>query len=100
MACGASLLTPREEGRQRRRCPRCRWTFYDNPVLATAAIVHHRGTILLTRRSRAPYAGLWDLPGGFVEAGEAPEAGMRRELSEELGVGVRRLRLLGFEPDR
>jgi mutator protein MutT len=100
MICGAGLLTVRERGRRRRRCSRCGWTFYDNPVLATSAIVARGGKILLTRRAAAPYAGQWDLPGGFVEAGETPEEGLRREVREELGVGVRRLRLLAFEPDR
>jgi ADP-ribose pyrophosphatase YjhB (NUDIX family) len=99
MTCGAPLRTVRERGRRRRRCARCGFTFYDNPVLATMAIVARGGRVLLTRRAHAPYAGLWDLPGGFVEAGETAEGGMRRELREELGVGVRRLRLLGLEPD-
>jgi len=53
--------------------------------------------VLLARRARAPYAGLWDLPGGFLEAGETPEAALGRELREELGARVRRARLV--EPD-
>lgn len=30
----------------------------------------------------------WDLPGGMVEANERPEAGVARELAEELGIHV------------
>jgi ADP-ribose pyrophosphatase YjhB (NUDIX family) len=56
--------------------------------------------VLLTRRARAPYAGTWDVPGGFLEADERPEAGLRRELEEELGITPRRQRLLGFATDR
>jgi len=58
------------------------------------------GRLLLTRRARAPYAGTWDVPGGFLESGETPEQGLRRELREELGVGVRRARFIGFALDR
>ena len=89
-----------EEGRRRQRCPRCGWTFYDNPVPAAVALVRGRQGILLTRRARPPYAGTWDLPGGFLEAGEAPDRGLVRELREELGVRATLARLLGFYPDQ
>ncbi|WP_284980037.1 (deoxy)nucleoside triphosphate pyrophosphohydrolase [Arthrobacter sp. fls2-241-R2A-200] len=48
-------------------------------------------TRLLAARRTAPpqFAGMWEFPGGKVEAGESPEAALHRELAEELGVEVR-----------
>ena len=39
------------------------------------------------------------MPGGFLEAGEPPEVGLRREVREELGVRVRSTEFIGFAVD-
>lgn len=96
MACGARLRAVREEGKRRLRCRRCGWTFYGNPIPAAVALVVRGKKILLGRRAAAPYQGTWDLPGGFLEGDETPEVGLRREIKEELGVGIRTARFLGF----
>jgi ADP-ribose pyrophosphatase YjhB (NUDIX family) len=100
IACGARLRVVMDEGRRRRRCQKCGWTFYGNPVPAAVAVISRGGRVLLTLRGRQPYAGTWDLPGGFIEAGETPEVALRRELREELGIRTRRARPLGFVADR
>jgi 8-oxo-dGTP diphosphatase len=100
LACGRALRPGRQDGRRRQRCPRCGWIFYDNPVPAAVAIVEGRDGILLARRLAAPYAGTWDLPGGFIEAGELPGPALLRELREELGARATIVRLETFSIDR
>jgi ADP-ribose pyrophosphatase YjhB (NUDIX family) len=99
MACGGRLAIAREEGRRRQRCPRCGWTFYDNPVPAVLALVERRGHVLMARRGGPPHRGTWDLPGGFVEGGEDPRRALAREVREELGARVQRARLMAFLAD-
>jgi 8-oxo-dGTP diphosphatase len=58
-------------------------------VIVAAGIVIERRRVLLSRRKSGTHlAGLWEFPGGKVEAGEDPRAALRRELEEELGIAV------------
>lgn len=59
------------------------------PLLVTAAILTHKGHILLTRRPDGTrHAGLWEFPGGKLDPSESPQEGLRREIREELGIEV------------
>jgi mutator protein MutT len=54
-----------------------------------AAIIRRNGKILITKRLKdAHLGGLWEFPGGKVEAGESFEAALQREIEEELGVQI------------
>lgn len=55
-------------------------------VVACALVDADRRVLIAQRPVGKSMAGLWEFPGGKVEAGETPEAALIRELQEELGV--------------
>ena len=58
-------------------------------LVAACALVDADGRVLIAQRPAGrPMAGLWEFPGGKVEAGERPETTLIRELREELGITV------------
>jgi len=58
-------------------------------VPVVAAVICRDGRYLLGRRPHTKrHGGLWEFPGGKVQAGESRLEAARRELAEELGVGV------------
>jgi ADP-ribose pyrophosphatase YjhB (NUDIX family) len=94
----ASAVT-HEQGRV--ECESCGYVHYANPVPAVSALViDDERRILLARRAYEPDAGLWDTPGGFLDAGEEPVAALRRELLEEAGLTIDIGDFVGMFTDR
>ncbi|WP_319525469.1 (deoxy)nucleoside triphosphate pyrophosphohydrolase [uncultured Desulfosarcina sp.] len=58
-------------------------------VRVTAAVIVNEGTVLITQRGQSDrMAGMWEFPGGKIEAGETPQQCLRRELREELAMNA------------
>ena len=59
-------------------------------LVAACALIDADGRVLIGQRPEGKsMAGLWELPGGKIEAGERPENSLIRELKEELGITVK-----------
>ncbi|MGI9407988.1 MAG: NUDIX hydrolase, partial [Hyphomicrobiaceae bacterium] len=56
------------------------------PRSAVSIMVFRENTVLLGRRNKPPYTGIWSLPGGHIEPGETVHQAALRELREETGT--------------
>ena len=66
-------------------------------LVVAVALVDPDGRVLLAQRPAGKsMAGLWEFPGGKIEAGERPEEALIRELREELGIAVKEACLAPF----
>ena len=58
-------------------------------LVAACVLLDGEGRVLLAKRPEGrPLAGLWEFPGGKIEASEEPEDALLRELREELGIAI------------
>jgi 8-oxo-dGTP diphosphatase len=94
--CGAELAGDAA----RLGCDRCGFIVYASSKPTASALCVANGRVLLARRARPPFEGFWDIPGGFLDEGEDPVDGLRRELKEETGLEVEPESFLGIWMDR
>ncbi|GAB4439216.1 MAG: NUDIX hydrolase [Anaerolineae bacterium] len=97
--CGQLLADAHIEGHVRPVCAQGHVIYRHSKVAVGALILDRAGRVLLTQRAGEPFAGWWDVPGGFLEAGEHPADGLRREMREELGIEVEIVHFLGHFMD-
>ena len=86
--CGSAITHETRFGKVRPVCPQCGWIYFANPKVAAAVLVEQDGRVLLIRRAKDPFRGLWTLPAGFVDAEEDPARAAERECLEETGLSV------------
>ena len=98
--CGRPLRRTSGERPRKITCARCGFLIYDYPRSCAGLVVIKGDAVLLLRRAHLPRRGCFDVPGGFMEAGESVERAARRELEEETGLTVGRVELLGTYWDR
>jgi NADH pyrophosphatase NudC (nudix superfamily) len=101
-ATGLAAIGQAEDGghKVRQRCPACGWTHWNNPTPVLAAVIECSdrdpadGQLLLARNAAWP-GRMFGLITGFMEAGETPEQGIAREVTEETSLEVQALQLIG-----
>jgi len=92
LKCGAPT---KKTGVNLHICPRCDFHYYENPRPTNAVIFENeKKEILLVKRAHPPKKGYWDLPGGFAGFNETFEEGAKREIKEELGISISKLRYI------
>lgn len=90
---------PQPDGRTLPVCRQCGFVDYGNPKPCVAVLLINEGRLLLARRAVEPAKGLWDIPGGFIDAHETAEDAVHREMREETGLEIRITGYLGSFPD-
>ena len=85
-SCGDELRDPDHEGGC--ACESCGRAWYRNMAPTVGAAIVKDARALVTVRAREPEKGKLDVPGGFLGPNEDPLTGLRREVSEELGIEV------------
>ena len=95
--CGSQY--DKRVGLQNYACSNCKSVIYLNSKPTASAIIADGDSILLGKRRIEPSKGKWDVIGGFLNLGERPEDGAKREAKEETGLNIELERMLGFFMD-
>jgi len=95
--CGKGLTKNTVDGRDVLCCManNCGYVFWDNPLPVVAAIVEMDGKVLLARNKEWTEK-MFGLITGFLEKGETPEAAVKREVEEELGLDAEIMEFVGI----
>ncbi len=96
--CGKPVVQRHMDGKIRDFCMECVHVFYENPLpVASSIVVKEDREVLLVKRKKDPYKGMWCLPIGFAEADEEVKDAALRELNEEAGIVGEIIRLVDVD---
>jgi NADH pyrophosphatase NudC (nudix superfamily) len=87
------------DNKKKFKCNACSFTYFHNVATAAAAILEYDRKIILIKRAREPGKGKLDLPGGFTDPEETAEDGLNREIKEELGITLDKMKYIGSSPN-
>lgn len=95
--CGSPLKLAQRDGRERLICTdnTCDYVLWNNPTPVVAAIVQQGENIILVQ-SIGWEKHWYALVTGFLEAGESPEEGVKREVEEEVGLTPKAIHFVGL----
>ena len=65
------------------------------PTVGVGAVIFRGDDVLLIRRGKEPFLGMWSIPGGRLQFGESLETAVRREVREETGLEMTQVEFLG-----
>jgi len=83
------------EQKRRKICKLCGFIDYENPKVVAGSLVVKNNQFLLCKRAIEPSYGKWTFPSGYLDKGETPEFGAKREAYEEVNIKIKLERLFG-----
>ena len=99
--CGSKLEIKNDyEKKLRPQCNNCGWTYYKNPIPASACVIlNEKNEVVIIKRKFEPGIGKWALPSGYIEIDQDPEDCAVEEMQEETGLIGKIEKSLGYYPD-
>ncbi len=96
--CATTLTTKPDGGRDRLACPddSCGFIHYGDFSIGCAGVVIRDGRALLVQRGMQPFAGSWQIPGGYVEHDEPLTLAVEREVLEEANIEAKVRDVIAF----
>ncbi|MGE3074921.1 MAG: NUDIX domain-containing protein [Dehalococcoidia bacterium] len=94
--CSMTLTSKEDGGRERPACPSCDYIHYGDFSIGCSGVVIREGKALLVQRGWQPFAGSWQIPGGYAEHDEPLSLAVEREVLEEAGIEAKVRDVIAF----